>query len=83
MTVTTTAAAPDLDEAKIAAFSQRLVDMLSSGALTMMISIGHRTGLFDVMADLRPPLRKRLPASPDSTSGTFASGSVRWPPAAS
>jgi 2-polyprenyl-3-methyl-5-hydroxy-6-metoxy-1,4-benzoquinol methylase len=54
MTSVTTTAAPELDDAKVAAFSQRLVDMLSSGALTLMISIGHRTGLFDVMSDLPP-----------------------------
>jgi hypothetical protein len=50
-TITTT---PPVDEAKVAAFSQRLVDMISSGALNLMISIGHRTGLFDLMADLPP-----------------------------
>ncbi|HEX2476517.1 MAG TPA: class I SAM-dependent methyltransferase [Lacipirellulaceae bacterium] len=60
MNVTLTAAAPDLDESKVAAFSQRLVDMLSSGALTMMISIGHRTGLFDVMADLPPATSEKI-----------------------
>ena len=36
--------APNLDEAKVAAFSDRLVEMLSTGALTLMIGIGHRTG---------------------------------------
>jgi 2-polyprenyl-3-methyl-5-hydroxy-6-metoxy-1,4-benzoquinol methylase len=60
MSVTVTASAPDLDEAKVAAFSQRLVDMLGSGALTMMISIGHRTGLFDVMADLPPATSEKI-----------------------
>ncbi|HVP27621.1 MAG TPA: class I SAM-dependent methyltransferase [Myxococcota bacterium] len=43
-----------LDEAKTAAFMARLVDVLNGGALSLMISIGHRTGLFDVMARLAP-----------------------------
>ncbi|MFW5925325.1 MAG: class I SAM-dependent methyltransferase [Myxococcota bacterium] len=53
MTVTTdTAAAPD--EQSVEAFADRLVDMLNSGALTLMVSIGHRTGLFDAMAGMAP-----------------------------
>jgi 2-polyprenyl-3-methyl-5-hydroxy-6-metoxy-1,4-benzoquinol methylase len=42
------------EEAKVAEFTERLVGILNSGALTLMLSIGHRTGLFDVMADLPP-----------------------------
>ena len=55
MTVTTTAAAPDLDEAKVAAFSQRLVDMLSSGALTH--DDRHRPSHGLVRRDGRPAAR--------------------------
>ncbi len=36
------------------AFAERLVGMLNQGALCLMISVGHRTGLFDAMADLGP-----------------------------
>ncbi|MEQ8966676.1 MAG: class I SAM-dependent methyltransferase [Azospirillaceae bacterium] len=36
------------------AFAERLVGMLNDGALCLMISIGHRAGLFDAMADLPP-----------------------------
>jgi len=32
-------------------FETRFVDMLNGGALCLMTSIGHRTGLFDAMAD--------------------------------
>jgi 2-polyprenyl-3-methyl-5-hydroxy-6-metoxy-1,4-benzoquinol methylase len=42
------------DESKVAAFTERMVGLLSDGALTLMLSIGHRTGLFDVMSDLPP-----------------------------
>lgn len=33
------------------AFEERIVDILNGGALSLMVSIGHRTGLFDAMAD--------------------------------
>ncbi|WP_207063009.1 class I SAM-dependent methyltransferase [Motiliproteus sp. SC1-56] len=36
------------------AFADRLVDMLNQGALSLMVSIGHRTGLFDTLAELPP-----------------------------
>jgi hypothetical protein len=44
----------ELDQAKVDEFTQRLVNILSGGALSLMISIGHRTGLFDAMAELPP-----------------------------
>jgi 2-polyprenyl-3-methyl-5-hydroxy-6-metoxy-1,4-benzoquinol methylase len=34
--------------------------VLSSGALTLAISIGHRTGLFDVMSDLPPATCEKI-----------------------
>jgi SAM-dependent methyltransferase len=43
-----------LDQTKAAAFEQRLVEVLNGGALSLMVSVGHRTGLFDAMADLPP-----------------------------
>lgn len=36
------------------AFAQRLTDILNHAGLSLMISIGHRTGLFDVLATLPP-----------------------------
>jgi len=50
------------DQQRAEAFAERLVDVLNSGALALMTSIGHRTGLFDVMAGL-----------PSSTSEQIAS----------
>lgn len=35
-------------------FAERLLGVLNSGMLALMTSIGHRTGLFDVMASLPP-----------------------------
>ena len=43
---------PVFNEDVSEAFSGRLVGMLNESTLSMMISIGHRTGLFDAMADL-------------------------------
>ena len=36
------------------AFADRLVEILNHGAIALMTSIGHRTGLFDAMARLPP-----------------------------
>jgi 2-polyprenyl-3-methyl-5-hydroxy-6-metoxy-1,4-benzoquinol methylase len=40
---------PKLDEAKSEAFAERFVAALNESSLIMMISIGHRTGLFDTL----------------------------------
>jgi SAM-dependent methyltransferase len=41
-----------LDVDKAARFSERVLGILNGGALALMISIGHRAGLFDVMERL-------------------------------
>jgi len=41
-----------LDTAKTSAFEQQLVNSLNAGAVCLMTSIGHRTGLFDTMTDV-------------------------------
>ena len=42
------------DSTKAGAFAERLLATLNHGALCLMISVGHRTGLFDVMRDMAP-----------------------------
>ena len=42
------------DADRAARFEARFVDALNGGALCLMTSIGHRTGLFDAMAGLPP-----------------------------
>lgn len=42
------------DAAKAEAFAGELMQMLNHGALCLMTSIGHRTGLFDALAGLPP-----------------------------
>ncbi|QDU93280.1 class I SAM-dependent methyltransferase [Lignipirellula cremea] len=44
-------------------FADRLLGLLNGSALTMMISIGHRTGLFDVMAQLPPSTLEEIAAA--------------------
>ena len=44
-------ASTTFDETRAEAFAGRLLDVLNGGALALMISIGHRTGLFDALAD--------------------------------
>jgi len=40
------------DESRAEAFAGRMLDMLNGGALMVMTSVGHRTGLFDTLAEL-------------------------------
>jgi SAM-dependent methyltransferase len=43
-----------MDAARADAFAERLMGTLNEGALCLMLSIGHRTGLFDTLAGLPP-----------------------------
>ena len=42
----TTLAVREIDQAKAQAFSQKIVGIMVGGRLSLMISIGHQTGLF-------------------------------------
>lgn len=44
----------ELDAAKAKAFSEQMLRTLNGAALALMTSIGHRTGLFDVLAAMPP-----------------------------
>ncbi len=44
-----------IDQSKAEAFAGRMLDILNSSTLGLMISIGHQTGLFDVMSRLAVP----------------------------
>ena len=50
----------EFDTAKAEAFAGRLLTVLNDGALAVMISIGHRTGLFDHLASLPPVTSEEL-----------------------
>jgi ubiquinone/menaquinone biosynthesis C-methylase UbiE len=43
-----------MDQAKAEAFGGQVIGILNGAALTFMISIGHQTGLFDTMAEMKP-----------------------------
>ncbi len=38
---------PTLDEKKAEVFAQKMIGVLNSAGLALMVSIGHRTGLFE------------------------------------
>ena len=50
------------DSGKAGAFAERLLATLNHGALCLMISVGHRTGLFDVMRKMAPATSQEIAA---------------------
>lgn len=48
------------DPAKAETFAEKLLTALNNGALCLMVSIGHRTGLFDVMSTLPPSTSEEI-----------------------
>ncbi len=48
------------DTTKAEAFAERMLGILNSGAITLMTSIGHRTELFDTMAELPPSTSQQI-----------------------
>lgn len=46
-----TACAPAIDMTKIDAFGQKMLTSINGAAVVLMTSVGHRTGLFDALAD--------------------------------
>lgn len=51
---------PPLDQAKSEAFAEQMLGVLNSGALSLMLSIGHKTGLFDAMSHLDPSTSEHI-----------------------
>ncbi len=50
----------ELDQGRAEAFAERMIGVLNDGALGLTTSIGHRTGLFDVMAGLPPSTSEQI-----------------------
>ena len=50
----------EIDVQKSEAFADQLIKVLNNGAVALMISIGHRTGLFDKMKNLPPSSIKEI-----------------------
>jgi ubiquinone/menaquinone biosynthesis C-methylase UbiE len=54
---------PSFDDDKAGAFADRFVSALNDGALCLMASIGHRTGLFDTMDGMAPASSTEIAAA--------------------
>jgi SAM-dependent methyltransferase len=52
-----------LDEARAEAFAERMLDALNTTSVTLMTSVGYRTGLFDTMAELAPSTSQEIAAA--------------------
>lgn len=50
------------DTARAEAFGDRMVDMLNAGMTGLMVSVGHRTRLFDAMAGMAPATSTEIAA---------------------
>ena len=48
------------DQNKAEKFAEKMLGVLNDGALVLMSSIGHRTGLFDAMAGLPPSTSEQI-----------------------
>ena len=48
------------DAARAEAFAGEMLTMLNQGALSLMVSVGHRTQLFDAMANLPPATSQQI-----------------------
>ena len=55
-------------------FAQRMLRMMNEAALALMVSVGHRTGLFDAMAGMPAATSAEIAAAAAWTSGTSGSG---------
>jgi 2-polyprenyl-3-methyl-5-hydroxy-6-metoxy-1,4-benzoquinol methylase len=49
-----------IDTKKAEAFAEWMLDVLNKGATSIMLSIGHRTGLFDVMSIMSPSTSEEI-----------------------
>ena len=55
--------APALDATKMEAFGGKLMSYLNGGMAALMLSVGHRTGLFDAMATMAPGTSAEIAAA--------------------
>jgi len=52
-----------LDQAKTEAFAGQMIGMLNGALTTLMVSVGHRTALFDRMAAMPPSTSEQIAAA--------------------
>jgi hypothetical protein len=56
-------AQPAYDAAGAEAFADRMAETVNGAAVTVMVSVGHRTGLFDTLAELPPSTSEEIAAA--------------------
>ena len=49
-----------IDEAKSEAFAEQMLSMMNQGALSLMLSIGHKTHLFDSLSSMAPSTSEQI-----------------------
>jgi ubiquinone/menaquinone biosynthesis C-methylase UbiE len=52
-----------IDQAKSEAFAEQMLGILNQGALSLMISIGHKTRLFDSLSGMAPSTSEQIASS--------------------
>jgi 2-polyprenyl-3-methyl-5-hydroxy-6-metoxy-1,4-benzoquinol methylase len=55
----------EMDQARAETFAERMLGVVNDAAIALMTSIGHRTGLFDVMAGLPPSTSRQIASASD------------------
>ena len=63
--MTTEQSTQQFDEERAEAFAGRMIGVLNEGAVALMTSIGHRTGLFDSMTGLTPSTSEQIADAAD------------------
>ena len=58
-----TTTGPDLDPGQVQEFAASLLGILAAGSTALMVSVGHRTGLFDAMNGLPPSTSPHVAAA--------------------
>ncbi|MBX9584173.1 MAG: methyltransferase domain-containing protein [Gemmataceae bacterium] len=58
--IVTATETPPFDTARAETFGQKMAGVLNAAGVALMTSIGHRTGLFDTMAELPPADSRRI-----------------------
>lgn len=53
----------EINQEKAEAFAERMLGMVNEASVALMTSIGHRTGLFDAMAGLKPSTSEEIAAA--------------------
>ena len=54
------ATTPQMNEEKAEEFAGKMMSILNDAALALLISVGHRTGLIDTMADMPPSTSEQI-----------------------